>query len=186
MQAASYLTSYFESLVAYTKKVATIMHGNQPEDAGEEKSIERADVPEDSEDEDWEDQSSVEPEEPVELNIYSMVVLSASLDFYRRKQMDFPAGVRDRLKALASIVEVRRPVVDALCEWISLGRGYFTKPISDVCSGALNQSVAQSCQAAAAQYVMASYSDLFMGQPLHNSSESAMMLSSKLRLIKAF
>ncbi|KAL8983760.1 MAG: hypothetical protein Q9205_002098 [Flavoplaca limonia] len=169
MQATSYLTSYYESLVAYTKKVATLMHDNQPQDAGGKKSIERADVAEDSEEEDCEYQFSVEPEEPVKLNIYSMVVLSASLDFYRRNQMDFPADVRDRLKALTSITEVRRPVIDALCEWISLGHGYFTKPISDVCSGALNQSVAQSCQAAAAQYVEASYSDLFMGRPLHNS-----------------
>ncbi|KAL8878657.1 MAG: hypothetical protein Q9198_003581, partial [Flavoplaca austrocitrina] len=169
MQATSYLTSYYESLVAYTKKVATLMHGSQPQDAGVEKSIERADVAEDSEEEDCGYQFSVEPEEPVKLNIYSMVVLSASLDFYRRNQMDFPADVRDRLKALTSITEVRRPVIDALCEWISLGHGYFTKPISDVCSGALNQSVAQSCQAAAAQYVEASYSDLFMGRPLHNS-----------------
>ncbi|KAL8845049.1 MAG: hypothetical protein Q9176_000721 [Flavoplaca citrina] len=149
MQATSYLTSYYESLVAYTKKVATLMHGSQPQDAGVEKSIERADVAEDSEEEDCGYQFSVEPEEPVKLNIYSMVVLSASLDFYRRNQMDFPADVRDRLKALTSITEVRRPVIDAF--------------------GALNQSVAQSCQAAAAQYVEASYSDLFMGRPLHNS-----------------
>ena len=157
--------------------MATILHRNQDEDAGKERSVERAHVPEESEEQDWEDQSSTESGEPVELNIYSMVTLSASLDFHKRRQMSFPGDVRNHLEASVPVAEVRRSIIDALCKWISLGDGYFTKPVSDVCSGALNQSVAQLCQAAAAQYVLASYSDCFMGQPLHTSSKYAFRLS---------
>ncbi|KAL8669778.1 MAG: hypothetical protein Q9168_005640 [Polycauliona sp. 1 TL-2023] len=167
-QAASYLTSYYHSLIAYAEKVTAIMQSDQDKDDEKGSYTRRSFESEDSEDaEDLMD--SEDGQEPVELNIYSVVVLSASLDFYRRRTVDLPTNVRESLEALSPIVEVRRPVLEALCQWISSGRGYFTKPISEVCDGAHAQSIAQSCQAAAAQYVVAVYQDSFLDRPLHVS-----------------
>lgn len=174
-QAVFYLTSYYESLKAYTRKIAIIMHGNQHDDIGKGKSVERDPEEEYSSEEDWEDQFSEEEEEPAEHNIYSMVVISGSLDFYQRHVQDLPADVQNSLQMLPPIRELRVPVLDALCEWINSGRGNFTKPISEVCNGGLAQSVALLCQAAAAQYVEASYQDCFLGRPLHISTQSGLL-----------
>ncbi|KAL8657263.1 MAG: hypothetical protein Q9226_002098 [Calogaya cf. arnoldii] len=198
VQAAMFLTSYYLSLIAVLSRVPQPMQEVSNEDTAKGKSVGTAQNElyperEDSEKEDSEQEESEEEEpkeeqsegdpdeeddldhffsmdaEPVELNIYSVVVISASLDFYQRHAKNLPAEIQNSLQFLPSIRELRTPVLDALCEWISSGRGHFTKPISEVCSGALNQSVAQSCQAAAAQYVEALYHDCFLGRPLHIS-----------------
>ncbi|KAL8852474.1 MAG: hypothetical protein Q9221_002597 [Calogaya cf. arnoldii] len=173
-QAVSYLTSYYESLNSYTRKVALIMRGVQYEDNGKARSVEHNTEEENS---DEEIDFSIDDEERVELNIYSMLVLSGSMDFYQRHAKDLPAEVQNSLQFLPPIRELRTPVLDALCDWISSGFSDFAKPISEVCNGGLAQSVALLCKAAAAQYVEALYQDCFLGRPLHTSSQSRLLFS---------
>lgn len=151
------------------------MHGDQKEDMGSGKPVEQGSGQEYSSGEDRQDQSFEEEEEPVEADIYSMVVLSGSLDFYRRHLKDLPAELQKSLQMLPALRELRIPVLDALRKWINSGRGNFTLPISEVSNGYHAQNVALLCQAAAAQYVEASYQDFFLDQALHSSTPSKLL-----------
>lgn len=151
------------------------MHGDQQEDMSNAKPVEQDSGQEYSSGEDRQDQSIEEEEEPVEPNIYSMVVLSGSLDFYRRHLKDLPAELQESLQMLPALRELRIPVMNALREWINSGRGNSTQPVSEVSNGNLAKNVAPLCQAAAAQYVEASYQDFFLDQALHSSTPSRLL-----------
>lgn len=169
------MTSYFETLKAYTRKVAITIHGDQKEDMGSGKPVEQDSGQEHSSGEDRQDQSFEDEEGPVEPNIYSMVVLSGSLDFYRRHLKDLPAELQKSLEMLPALRELRIPVLDALRKWINSGRGNFTLPVSEVSNGDHAQNVALLCQAAAAQYVEASYQDFFSDHARHSSTPSKLL-----------
>ncbi|KAL8994716.1 MAG: hypothetical protein Q9169_005380 [Polycauliona sp. 2 TL-2023] len=170
-QAASFLTSYYESLATYTRQLEKIMHIVRNGDSATVEPAERVSEEKDSTEDDSQDGYSAGNEGPLELHIYSIAVLAGSLDFYQRHLQDFPAEVRSRLKDLPPVGDLYLPVVVALSGWISSGRSNFTKPISEVCAGALGQSVVQLCQAAAAQYIQASYPDSLLGPSVHESGQ---------------
>ena len=162
------------------------MHGDQHGVAREGESENTGFQKGDSDEAAVEDGYFQKEAEPVELNIYSIVVISASLHFYERYVKDFPASLQSRLQKLPSFHELRAPVLDALCQWIASGRGSFTKPISEFCRGALAQNVGQLCRAAAAQYVQAVYNESMLEQPLHASSQSSFAHPYQQRLMRVF
>lgn len=151
------------------------MHGDQQEDMSNGKPVEQDSGQEYSSGEDRQDQSFEEEEEPVEPNIYSMVVLSGSLDFYLRHLKDLPAELQESLQMVPALRELRIPVMNALRELINSGRRNSTQPVSEVSNGNLAKNVASLCQAAAAQYVEASYQDFFLDQALHSSTPSRLL-----------
>ncbi|KAL8769617.1 MAG: hypothetical protein Q9209_004414 [Squamulea sp. 1 TL-2023] len=152
-QSVSYFAEYYESLISYTQRMATT---NAKDGSPNGHS--------DDQDEEEEDEEKL-----VEFNLYSVVAVATSLDFYRRRVEDFPAALRKKLQKLPFLHETKTTIIDTLCDWINWGRAGFAKPVSDVCQGALTQRVNNLCRAAIAQEIMATYKDSFMAQPLHIS-----------------
>ncbi|KAL8815983.1 MAG: hypothetical protein Q9223_004941 [Gallowayella weberi] len=160
-QALAYLGSYYESLAFYIKKMTTVSEANsdQRRNSGENEK---------------EEDEYYEEEKVVELDMYSVAVIAASLDFYRRNADKLPVTLQQKLLGLPSLDELGAPVSKFLCDWINRGRADSEKPISDDCEAAIGESIVNVCRAAIAQEIMATYKESFTGRPLPQSTSEFM------------
>ncbi|KAL8677833.1 MAG: hypothetical protein Q9186_005778 [Xanthomendoza sp. 1 TL-2023] len=155
-QTLAYLGSYYESLACCIKGMTTAFEPNSDQRKYRGKNDNNED-------------KHCEEEKVMELNLYSVAVIAASLDFYRRNADKFPARLQGKLQGLPSLNELEAPISKIMYDWIDRGLADSVKPISDVCEAAVGESIFNACRAAVAQAIIATYKDLFMDRPIPSS-----------------